>query len=175
MVIRAETERDYAAIARVNRLAFGGEGEARLVDALRKSGDVRLSLVGEIDGEIVGHILFSELSIITGRGELPALALAPMAVTPDRQRCGIGSELVQRGLQDSRRIGYGVVLVVGHPEFYPRFGFSAELARALQSPFSGDAWMAAELFPGALAGASGSVIYPAPFGLRTIGHACHDS
>jgi putative acetyltransferase len=165
IVIRPETETDHEAIRRVNRVAFEQEDEARLVDELRRGGYVRLSLVAEMDDEIVGHILFSELSLVTSCGVMPALSLAPMAVTPEHQRRGIGSELVRRGLATCRDQGAGIVIVVGHPEFYPRFGFSAELARPLRSPFSGDVWMAAELSPGALDGVSATVQYPPPFGL----------
>ncbi len=166
VVIRPERETDREAIRRVNRLAFGGEDEARLVDALCDGGHVAVSLVADLDGEIVGHILFSGLSIVTATGALSALALAPMAVLPAFQNRGIGSELVRRGLSACREEGASIVIVLGHPEFYPRFGFSAELARSLESPYSreaGEAWMALELTPGALEGVSGRVEYPAPF------------
>jgi putative acetyltransferase len=163
-VIRPESPTDFDAIRRVNRLAFGRDDESQLVDALRDGGCVRLSLVAELDGEIVGHILFSELPIIADSGTyIQALALAPMAVLPAYQRRGIGSELAARGLELCREQGHQIVIVVGHPTFYPRFGFSAELARPLRSPFSGDAWMAAELVPGALNGVVGSVVYSPPF------------
>jgi putative acetyltransferase len=165
ITIRPETALDHEAIHRVNRLAFGRDEEARLVDALRREEYMRLSLVAEVEGEIIGHILFSYLPIITENRLLPALALAPMAVMPEHQRRGIGSELVRRGLELCREQGYRIVIVVGHPEFYPRFGFSAELATPLVSPFTGEAWMAAELTPGALAGVTGRVEYPPPFGI----------
>jgi putative acetyltransferase len=164
-IIRPETALDHEAIGRVHTLAFGQEDEARLVDALRREEYARLSLVAEYDGEIVGHILFSYLPIITASRLLPALALAPMAVLPGHQRRGIGSELVRRGMELCREQGYRIAIVVGHPGFYPRFGFSAEMARPLRSPFTGEIWMAAELAPGALEGVSGRVEYPAPFGI----------
>ena len=152
------------AIRAVNRLAFGGDDEARLVDALRDGGYARLSLVAEIDRQIVGHILFSDLLIVTPAETVPALALAPMAVLPDHQRQGIGSELVRRGLAVCRELGHSIVIVLGHPDFYPRFGFSAELASKLQSAYSGDSFMALELVAGALGGRDGEVLYPPPFG-----------
>ena len=98
-------------------------------------------------------------------GVLPALALAPMAVLPEWQRQGIGSMLVRAGLDLCREAGHEIVIVLGHPEFYPRFGFSADLARPLTSPYSsaGDAWMALELVPGALRRVAGEVRYPLPF------------
>lgn len=164
-MIRPESAADLDAIRQVNRLAFGQEGEGRLVDALRAGGYARVSLVAEQDGRIVGHILFSDLAIVTENGTIPALALAPMAVLPEFQRQGIGTELVRRGLDACRERRHGIVIVLGHPEYYPRFGFSPMRARPLQSPFSdsGEAWMALELAPGALDGVSGRVEYPPPF------------
>ena len=127
-------------------------------------GYLRLSLVAERAGQVVGHILFSDLSIITDAGTVPALALAPMAVLPGFQKQGIGSALVRRGLDECRRQGHQIVAVLGHPHFYRRFGFSSKLASALASPFGGgDSWMALELVPGALAGVAGRVEYPPPF------------
>ena len=163
-VIRPETPADHAAIREVNRLAFGGDDEARLVDALRDGGYVRVSLVAEEGGRVVGHILFSDLPIVTAGGTVEALALAPMAVIPSHQRRGIGSMLVREGLRACREAGHRIVVVLGHPEFYPRFGFSAKLAERLRSPFSGPAFMAVELVPGALEGVEGEVRYPPPFG-----------
>ena len=163
LVIRPETIADRDAIRHVNRLAFGQDAEARLVDALRDGGFVRLSLVAEQAGRIVGHILFSDLAIVTEKGTVPALALAPMAVVPESQNQGVGSVLVRRGLDTCRENGHRIVIVVGHPEFYPRFGFSHELASRLESPYAGEAFMAAELVKGTLDGIRGRVVYPPPF------------
>lgn len=162
--VREESPADLAAIQEVNRLAFGREDEARLVDALREGECVRASLVAEEGGRVVGHILFSELPIVTPGGGVGALALAPMAVIPTHQRRGIGSLLVREGLRFCRDAGHRIVVVLGHPEFYPRFGFSATMAERLKSPFSGPAFMALELVPGALEGVEGEVRYPPPFG-----------
>ena len=165
VLIRTETAADQEAIRHVTRLAFDQDDEARLVDALRDGGYVRVSLVAEQAGRVVGHILFSDLPIITGAGTVPALALAPMAVLPELQNQGIGSALVQRGLEGCRQQGHRVVVVLGHAHFYPRFGFSPTLAAHLDSPFSGgDSFMAVELVPGALDGVAGRVQYPPPFG-----------
>lgn len=166
LVIRPEAPRDLEAVRLVNRLAFGQDDEARLVDGLRDGGFVRLSLVAEREGGIVGHILFSDLPILADDETIPALALAPLAVLPEFQRRGIGSKLVDRGLDLCRQQGHRLVIVLGHPEFYRRFGFSSESARPLVSPFSGDAWMAMELVKGALDEVAGTVAYPPPFGLR---------
>jgi len=162
-VCRLETASDLRAIYEVNRLAFGRDDEARLVDSLRDGGYVRLSLVAEMGATVIGHILFSELPITTDGGTILALALAPMAVNPEWQRQGIGSELVRQGLAACREQGHRIVIVLGHPRFYPRFGFSAELARRFDSPYSGDAFMAVELLENALDGVSGKVQYPPPF------------
>jgi putative acetyltransferase len=163
--VRPETPADREAVYRVNRLAFGQDEEAALVDALR-SGYSRVSLVAEVDGVVVGHILFSDLPILTDSGIVSALALAPMAVLPEYQRRGIGSALIRAGLAACGEAGHRIVVVLGHADFYPRFGFSAKLAESLVSPFSGrDSWMAAELVPGALAGVRGRVQYAPPFGI----------
>ncbi len=165
ITIRPETTADEDAIRQVNCLAFGQDDEARLVDALREGGFVRLSLVAEQAGRVVGHILFSDLPIITEAGTVPALALAPMAVLPELQRQGIGSALVTRALEACRQQGHRIVVVLGHAHFYPRFGFSAKLAAHLESPFSGsDSFMALELVPGTLDDVVGRVQYPPPFG-----------
>jgi putative acetyltransferase len=164
-IVRPECKTDQEAIRYVNRLAFGQDQEARLVDALRDGGYFRVSLVAEQVGRVVGHILFSDLPILTRVGTAPALALAPMAVLPELQNQGVGSALVRNGLEACRRQGHRVVVVLGHAHFYPRFGFSPKLAANLDSPFSGgDSFMALELAPGALDGVVGRVQYPPPFG-----------
>jgi putative acetyltransferase len=162
--IRAETPEDRLAVAHVHRLAFGRDDEARLVDQLRDGGWARVSLVAEFDGRVVGHVLFSELAIVGDARRVAGLALAPLAVLPEVQSRGVGSELVRRGLEECRRAGHAIVLVVGHPSYYPRFGFSAELARPLETPYAGDSFMALELVPGALRAVRGHVEYPPPFG-----------
>jgi putative acetyltransferase len=111
----------------------------------------------------VGHILFSRVFIHDNRGPMPAVALAPVAVVPERQRRGIGSMLVRAGLQECRVRAERIVLVVGHPDYYPRFGFSHPLTRNLRSPYEGNAFMALELVAGALEGVNGRVRYPAAF------------
>ena len=162
--IRPENREDRTAIRHINIAAFGRDVEASLVDALRDDGSVVVSLVAELYGEIVGHILFSPVSIMTTSVAVIALSLAPMAVLPRHQRMGIGSRLVEEGLEVCRNRGDRIVVVLGHPEFYPRFGFSAELAASLESPFGGGkAWMALELATGSLAGIQGRVEYAPPF------------
>ena len=162
--IREENPGDYNAIRKVNQMAFQGNDEAQLIDDLRRDGAVVLSLVAVESDEIVGHILFSDLMIETESGVLPAVALAPMAVLPRCQRQGVGTALVCRGLELCRERGNSIVVVVGHPDYYPRFGFSAELAKSLHSRCSGEVWMALELIPGALYGVKGIVRYANAFG-----------
>lgn len=163
--IRHETAADHPAVHRVHRLAFGQDDEANLVDALRAGGHARVSLVAEAEGSVVGHVLFTDLPILTDNGTVPALSLAPLAVLPECQRTGVGSALARAGLAACRDQGHRIVVVLGHPAYYPRFGFSAALAAPLLSPFGGrEAWMAAELVPGALAGVAGWVRYAPPFG-----------
>jgi putative acetyltransferase len=164
--VRHETAADVDDVRDVVRLAFGRDDEAFLVDALRADGAVRCSLVAEADGRIVGHLLFTDLDIVGPASTISALALAPVAVLPEYQRQGIGSRLIERGLEICRGDGHRIVIVLGHPNFYPRFGFSAELAARLDSPFSGKpSFMAMELAPGALEGVSGRVRYSPPFGI----------
>jgi putative acetyltransferase len=135
------------------------------VDALREGGYVRASLVAEKEKQVVGHILFSDLPIITQAGTVAALALAPMAVLPEVQNQRIGSALVRRGLEVCMEQGHRIIVVLGHPHFYQRFGFSSKLAAHLESPYSErESFMAVELVPGALDGVTGRVVYPPPFG-----------
>jgi putative acetyltransferase len=159
--IRPEEPGDEAGIARVDDDAFGQPDESRLVDALRRAGHRTISLVAVDDAVIVGHILFSPVSIEPNGWDVHALGLGPMAVLPDRQRQGIGSRLVIAGLQECRRHGCAAVVVVGHPEFYRRFGFQPGHVYGLRCEYDvpADVFMVAELTPGALAGREGLVRY----------------
>lgn len=163
--IRSETPEDIASIHRVNKEAFGDTGEAELVDKLRNRGVVTLSLVA-IDGDkVVGHILFSPVTVATGSSSFEAISLAPMAVLPDYQRRGIGSQLVRAGLEECRRLGHAIVVVLGHPDYYPRFGFIPAKSEGIDCEFevSDEAWMALELREGALTGKSGTVKFQSEF------------
>ena len=159
-MIRYARAEDHPAIAEVNELAFGQPDEARLIERLRADGDVLFELVAEAEGQVEGHILFSRL--FADRTDLFA-ALAPLAVRPSLQRTGLGSALVRAGLDSAREFGAHGVLVLGHPAYYPRFGFAPETAARVQSPFSGSpSFMAVELEPGAFAEPL-SVGYPEAF------------
>jgi putative acetyltransferase len=163
--IRPESHDDAEAIRHVNEAAFGTSEEADLVDALRTGGQVLVSLVAEADGRVVGHVLFSRMWIRTADGLMDAVALAPVAVVPECQKQGIGTRLIVDGLGRLRNGGERIVIVLGHPAYYPRFGFSSERARHLASPFPADAFMALDLVPGALDGVTGAVAYPEAFGI----------
>jgi putative acetyltransferase len=154
-------------VFRVVRDAFGQDDEARLVDALRASDAFipELSLVA-LEGEaIVGHVLFTRLVIRDDDVSHDGLALAPVAVAPSHQRKGVGSALIRRGLEEARHLGHEAVIVLGHREYYPRFGFAPAQARGIRAPFPVDdlSFMALALRPGGLDGVRGIVEYAPPF------------
>lgn len=163
--IRPEVPQDRPAIRAVNEAAFGGALEADLVDRLRADGLFLLSLVAIMKGRAVGHALFSRLDVVLDGRAVAAAALAPVAVLPGFQRRGIGSMLIGEGLLTLAARGIVAVFVLGHEDYYPRFGFSPALARRFESPFPVDAFMALELVPGALEGQGGRVTYPPAFGI----------
>lgn len=165
IVVRAETTEDYAAVRQVNELAFGRLAEAVLVDKLRAIADPQISLVAVKDAQVVGHIFFSPVSIEIGDSASPALGLGPMAVLPEYQNQGLGSQLVRAGLQECQRIDCNVVVVLGHSEYYPRFGFVPAKQKGLtcEWPVPDEAFMVAELKPDALAGRRGLVKYRPEF------------
>ncbi len=165
VTIRRRVPTDDDTIRRLNDAAFGGTAEAKLIADLRAAGLAVIELVASDQDEIVGHILFSRLAVASNGKPVEALALAPMAVWPDRQRQGVGSALVRAGLDIARNDSWRAVIVLGHATFYPRFSFSAERARHLKAPFRGNSFMALELAPDALDGADVSVVYPPAFGL----------
>ena len=159
--IRLERSEDSSRIRHVNELAFGQTAEADLVEKLRRACADSLSLVAE-DGAIVGHILFTPVVVEgTGRHVL-GMGLGPMAVLPEFQRQGIGSQLVRRGLDLLRERGCPFVVVVGHPEYYPRFGFEPASKHGLVSQWEGmpdAAFMVLVLDVHAVAGALGTARY----------------
>jgi putative acetyltransferase len=140
MNIRCETSPDYPKITEVITAAFGQPNEAKLVEAIRNSENYipELSLVAEIDGNIVGHILLSYIHIVS-KEILPVLALAPVAVSPQFQNQGVGTALVQYGLEKADKLGEALVIVLGHPSFYPRFGFVQSTYYGIKSPFDSPA------------------------------------
>ena len=124
MNIRFEDSEDKSGIRHINIEAFDSDAEANLIDALRESAIPIISLVAEENGQLVGHILFSPVTLDGNKPNISIAGLGPMAVLPDWQNQGIGSRLVEEGLKQCKRSGYEVVVVLGHPNYYPRFGFS---------------------------------------------------
>ena len=162
--IRAFEGGDEDAVERVNLAAFETADEARLVRRLRASANPLVELLAEDNGEIVGHILFSPITL-SADANFRAMGLAPMAVVPGRQRQGIGGALVRAGLERCRELGQGAVFVLGHPEYYPRFGFVAASHYGITSPYEvpDPVFMALELEAGALAGKAGKMRYHPAF------------
>jgi putative acetyltransferase len=167
VIVRNEAPADFDAVRAIHTLAFGQPQEARLVDALRAAPDLApiVSLVASHEGRVVGHILFTPIRIGQALAAKRAMSLAPVGVHPDFQRRGFGDALVRAGLTECARLGHPVVVVVGHPEYYPRFGFRPARAAGLEAPFEvrDSAFMVWEQSPGALAGIRGMIEYPAAF------------
>jgi len=137
-----------------------------LIDKIR-AGDSfipELSLVAELEGEIVGHILFSKIKIL-GKDEYESLALGPMAVVPKHQKQGIGGKLITTGLEIAKKLGFESVIVVGHKDYYPKFGFKRASLWGIKCPFEvpDEAFMAIELVENSLKNKAGTVQYPKEF------------
>ena len=165
MRIRPEEPGDIRAIHQVNRQAFETAVEASLVDALRRQAQPLISLVAVVDDEVAGHILFSPVTLSSDPGAR-IMGLAPMAVVPAKQRQGIGTALVRAGLEECRRLSFEAVIVLGHADYYPRFGFVPASRYGLTCEYDvpDDVFMVLELSPGTLEGRSGVIRYHAAFG-----------
>lgn len=170
LTIRQESPADHTDVDRLLRSAFGQDDEAILVQQLRlwQGFVAELSLIAIYEGDVAGHILFTKLPIYEG-GELKAmsLALAPLAVLPGCQGKGIGTALTREGLVQARRLGYASAVVLGHADYYPRFGFAPASKWGIRAPFDvpDDHFMAVELTKDSLKGVQGMVRYAAPFGI----------
>ena len=174
ITIRQETPDDYARVIELTAKAFEAmpfsEGdEDKLVENLRKAPTFipELSLVAELDNQLVGHILFTPLVIDNGQQQFQSLVLGPVSVLPEFQKQGIGGQLIVAGHQKARDLGFQSVILIGHPEYYPRFGYKTAsgwgLKVAMELP-SDDVFMAIELTENALSGVSGMVVFPPEFG-----------
>ena len=162
LTVRPEESSDIVAVRVVNEEAFGQPEEARIVDAIRRNCTGILSLVAEHEGEVVGHILFSPALIETDSGGVEGMGLAPMAVTPSLQRRGIGTRLVEVGLDRLRMAECPFVIVVGHPDYYPRFGFLPASPRGLRCQWPGvpeNAFMILAFDEDRLSGVTGTARY----------------
>ncbi len=167
IVVRCETEQDAVAVQLVNRAAFGGDQEVRLIRRLRDTDNVApgLSLVAEENGRVVGHVLLSKARLEReGGGSLEILALGPMSVVPSHSHRGIGSQLVRAAIEEARRQGYPAIVVTGYPDYYSRFGFEPAATRGLSCNLDApeNAVLVLELQPGVLAG-GGRIVYPTPY------------
>ncbi|HJS57723.1 MAG TPA: N-acetyltransferase [Vicinamibacteria bacterium] len=167
LIVRPQGPEDDSAVAEVNEDAFERPDEAALVAALLRGTAFLpgLSLVAEVHGEVVDHILFTRLHV--GAVRTPGLALAPMAVRKAHQRRGVGSALVREGLRAATTCGEAFAIVVGHPEYYPRFGFAPASRFGIRASFEvrDESLMALELRPGGLRGVAGRIEWAPEFGL----------
>ena len=164
MLIRTETEQDWAAVYKVNESAFETPAEANLVGILRQEAYPVVSLVAEDNGVAVGHIVFTPVSL-SGHPNLKIMGLGPMAVAPEHQRKGIGSALVRAGLERCKQLGFGAAVVLGHPAYYPRFGFVPAKPKGIicELEVPEEAFMVMELREGALVGRGGMVKFQPEF------------
>ncbi|MBK8182943.1 MAG: N-acetyltransferase [Candidatus Competibacteraceae bacterium] len=149
ILIRPEQPTDYTAVNHINQVAFGRADEAQLVAALHRQAPSAISLVAWWENEAVGHILFTPVSLEPPLPGVAAAGLAPLAVLPSRQRQGIGGQLIEAGLSACRAQGYSTVIVLGHPEYYPRFGFAPAANKGVYCEFTvpPEAFMLCELTP----------------------------
>lgn len=164
MLIRNEEEKDYPAVYALNASAFESPAEANLVDTLRKQVRPVVSLVAEDNKEVVGHVMFSPVSL-SGHSSLKIMGLAPMAVAPAHRNKGVGSALVRAGFERCKELGVGAVVVLGHPGYYVRFGFSPSAHFGIDCEFEApeEAVMVVELQPDYLHTKSGTIKYHAAF------------
>jgi putative acetyltransferase len=162
--IRKETPHDYKEIKEVNNLSFNQKQEGELVDSLRKRPEfvTELSLVSIHKNKIIGHILFFPVTINSDTSVEVTLSLAPMAVLPGFRNKGVGGSLIKAGLKKARELGYNSVMVLGHPEYYPRFGFMKASNWKIKEPFSvpDEVMMAIELSEGSLGFGGGMIDFP---------------
>ena len=164
MIVRVERAEDLADVHEVNRLAFGRAAEADLVDRLRERGKVLLSVVAVVDGTLVGHALFTPGAIEGDNGRFACAALGPVAVLPDVQKQGVGTAVIAEGLLRLRASGRERAFVLGHPGYYPRFGFAVASRYGIGNPFGADdAFMVLALRPGGLDGVTGTAVYQPEF------------
>ena len=165
--LRHETINDYIEIKNVNDLAFGQADEGLLIEKLRLNPDFidKLSIVAELKNKLVGHILFFPIKIQDHFKKHESLALAPMAVLPDLQNKGIGGQLITKGLEIAKELGFKSVIVLGHKDYYPRFGFLPASSWRIKAPFDvpDEVFMAIELVSDGLKDVSGVVEYPKEF------------
>ncbi len=169
MIIRTESIKDFKEVYNVNFLAFGNrEDESKLIERIRNSEEFipELSIVAEIDNEIVGHILLSKATVENKEGQQEVIVLAPIAIKPIYQKQGIGSKLINEGLKRCEELGFNIVFLIGHPEYYPKFGFKPARRFGVdlkQFEVPEDVFMVCELNEGELQNIKGELKYPKSF------------
>lgn len=169
ILIRTETPADYDQVREINIQAFGNrEDEAHLVDRIRKSEGFipYLSLVAEAEGSIVGHLLLSKAAVINDEEPHEVIVLAPIAVRPTHQRQGVGKRLIDEGLLRCKELGFGLVLLIGHPTYYPKFGFKPARPIGLelkQFDVPDDVFMVYEVLENTRRRIEGELQYPKAF------------
>lgn len=169
MLIRTEEAKDYKDVYFVNYEAFGGrDDESRLVERIRDSVNFipELSIVAEVEGKIVGHLLFSKAQVRDESNRHDVIVLAPIAIKPNHQKMGIGGKLIREGLSRCKEMGFPLVLLIGHPAYYPKFGFKPARQFQLQLRqfhVSDDVFMVYEVQEGALENIQGELLYPDAF------------
>ena len=161
MSIRAEKSADLDGISKINIEAFDTKEEVTIVNALRSSGVTNISLVYEKNNELVGHILFTPVELIGDKSSLKLMGLAPMAVIPKFQNKGVGSSLIKEGIQQCIDNGYDAIIVLGHPDYYPKFGFVPSIKYGIKSEYDvpDEVFMALELKENILKGKHGIIKY----------------
>lgn len=174
IIIRKENSFDHNWVIELTEKAFetleiSDHKEGQLVDKLRKAPTFidELSLVAELNGQVVGHILFTSIVIDNGTQQFQSLILAPVSVLPEYQKMGVGGQLIRAGHQKAKEIGFQSAILIGHPEYYPRFGYRPASTWGIKTQIplpSDDIFMAVELTEGALSKVSGMVIFPPEFG-----------
>lgn len=174
ITIRQETPDDCARVVELTAKAFktmpfSDDNEDKLVENLHKANTFipELSLIAELDGQLVGHILFTPMQIKSEQEIFESLVLGPVSVLPEFQKQGIGGQLITVGHQIARKMGFNSVILIGHPEYYPRFGYKPASTWGIKTMIplpSDDVFMAVELTEGALTGVSGMVVFPPEFG-----------
>ena len=174
ITIRKEESFDHNWVIELTEKAFetleiSDHNEGKLVDKLRKAPTFieELSLVAEHNGQVVGHILFTPIIIDNGQQQFRSLVLAPVSVLPEFQKRGIGGQLIRAGHQKAIELGFQSVILIGHPEYYPRFGYKPASTWGIKTHYelpSDDVFVAVELIEGALSNVSGMVIFPPEFG-----------
>lgn len=163
--VRPENPSDYAIITQINEQAFGRVNEARLIELIRSSPNYipELALVADYQGTVVGYILFSWIDLVGAETD-PVLGLAPLAVKPEFQKQGIGRQLVEAGLKIAETRGDRLVIVLGEPEFYSKFGFKPSVHYQIQSPFPvPEQYFQVKPLKNYRPTDQGTVVYPAAF------------